>query len=82
VLLGKGLQEFTPGTDFGAIGLVESAADALDGFEEFLLLIEELLIGLCALHNHFGLAVDCKSGGLASGLEFADVIAGIAARDG
>lgn len=77
MLRGEGFEEFTHRTSFSTLRLVEAATDALDGFQQLLLSIKELLVPFRALNHHHRLPIDREDGWLARRLQLADVVTGI-----
>ena len=73
---GERLEELAHGTAFAPFGLFESAANAPDAFQEFLV-IQELLISFGALHHNFRLAVYGQDGRFAGHFQPADMLSGV-----
>ena len=72
----ESLKESSHGPAFPTLGLFQSPAYAADAVQQ-VAVIQEFLIRLSALHNHFRFTVHCENGRLPGLLQLADVVLGV-----
>ena len=72
MFVGEEFQEAAHRLALTPFRLIEAATDVADRVQK-IVVVEESLIGLCALHNQLGLTIDGQNGGVTRRLERLDM---------